>query len=102
MLINLFYAFKATIASTFGIGESPIENLNSILDWVVQTGIKDGETEQGFMEIQNVKIANVPVRIYTSKNIFSDAGKKSTGVVYLHGGGWIRGSVCKFLSSLYC
>ena len=101
MLINLFYTSKATIASTFGIGDSPIENLNSILDWVVQTRIKDDETGQGFMEIQNVKIANVPVRIYTPKKFFSDTGKKST-VVFLHGGGWIRGSVCKFLSSLYC
>lgn len=54
------------------------------------------------MEIQNVKIVNVPVRIYTPKNIFSDAGKKSTGVVYLHGGGWTGGSVCKFFTSLYC
>ena len=54
------------------------------------------------MEIQNVKIVNVPVRIYTPKNIFSDAGKKLTGVVYLHGGGWTRGSVCKFFTSLYC
>ena len=98
-----FYAFKATYSfHRFGIGDSPIENLNCILDWIVQIGIKPDETElQGFMEIQNMNISNVPVRIYTPKNILSDAGKKSTGVVFLHGGGWTRGSVCKFVTSFH-
>ena len=50
------------------------------------------ETEK-FLEIKDDKIANIPVRIYKPKSLLNDAGKKSAGVVYLHGGGWTIGSV---------
>ena len=37
-------------------------------------------------------IADVPVRVYRPKQIRGDA-TKLTGVVFLHGGGWIFGSI---------
>ena len=46
------------------------------------------------LQIEDLKIANVPVRVYRPKQI-PDGGTKLTGVVFLHGGGWIFGSVGK-------
>ena len=46
------------------------------------------------LEVYDTKIADVPVRVYKPKQF--DAAKKSTGVVYIHGGGWTIASVGKF------
>ena len=69
-----------------GIGDSPIENTNYLLN-VAKRKKKEGSG----LEVHDTKIANVPVRVYKPKH--SDA--KSTGVVYIHGGGWTLGSVGK-------
>ena len=78
---------KGYSASIIGIGDSAIENEKWMHNWIPN---KVDEAEK-FLEIQDDKIANIPVRIYKPKNL--DAAKKSTGVVYLHGGGWTIGSV---------
>ena len=49
---------------------------------------KDEESER-LLEIWNEKIANILVRFYKPKTL----GKKTTGVVYFHGGGFTIGSV---------
>ena len=49
---------------------------------------KDEESEN-LLEIWNEKIANIPVRFYKPKTL----GKKTTGVVHFHGGGFTIGSV---------
>ncbi|XP_078378921.1 arylacetamide deacetylase-like [Oculina patagonica] len=83
------FGFLSHTASLFGIGDSPIENEKWIHKWLPNK-VDDPEK---FLEIQDDMIANIPVRIYKPKHLLSDAGKKSTGVVYLHGGGWTIGSV---------
>ncbi|KAL9963952.1 hypothetical protein ACROYT_G027515 [Oculina patagonica] len=83
-------SFLTYTSSLMGIGGSPIENEK----WLHKQMEMKVADEEKFMEIQDDKIANVPVRIYTPKTL--DAGKKSTGVVYLHGGGWTIGSVGLF------
>ena len=82
-------SFKGYTSSLIGIGESPIENEKWIHKWLPNT-VDEAEK---FLEIQDDKIANIPVRIYKPKTLFNDTGKKLTGVVYLHGGGWTIGSV---------
>ena len=52
--------------------------------------------EDTSLHIEDAKIANVPVRVYRPKDI-SDDGTKLTGVVFLHGGGWIFGSIGKYI-----
>ncbi|KAJ7392845.1 carboxylic ester hydrolase [Desmophyllum pertusum] len=81
------FNFLAYTASLIGIGESPIENRK----WIyIHKWLPDQvHNPEGLMEIQDSKIANIPVRIYQPKNLLHDA----TGVVYLHGGGWTIGSV---------
>ena len=54
------------------------------------------DDERDLLQIQDIKIANIPVRIYKPKHLFNDATRKTTGVVYLHGGGWTTRSVGKF------
>ena len=87
ILINNNISFKAHTASFIGIGESPIENLK----WEHKSLPLPKVDESGrFLEIWDDKIANIPVRIYKPKSL---EGKKSTALVYLHGGGWTIGSV---------
>lgn len=50
---------------------------------------KDEESEK-LLEIWNEKIANIPVRFYKPK---IHGSKRTTGVVYFHGGGFTLGSV---------
>ena len=92
--------FKGYTASLVGIGDSPIENLSRLFHlymWLpfTQPDSRDGETDK-LLQIQDIKIANVPVRIYKPKHLSNDPDKRLTGVVYLHGGGWTIGSVGKF------
>lgn len=47
------------------------------------------------MDIKDTQIARVPVRIYTPKHLLKENAKKSTGVIFLHGGGFMLGSVGK-------
>ena len=70
-----------------GIGDSPVENTNYYLLNVAKLKKKEGSD----LKVHDTKIANVPVRVYKPKH--PDA--KSTGVVYIHGGGWTIGSVGK-------
>ena len=87
----LFFFFpKGYTASLVGIGDSHPENLNRLLH--LPLALVPPESEDEF-EIKDIEIANVPVRIYKPKHISTDADKKLTGVVYLHGGGWMLGSV---------
>ena len=89
---SYFYSaiyFKSNSASLLGIGDSPIENEKWIHKWIPN---KVDEDEK-YLEIQDDKIANIPVRIYKPKNLLDDKSRKSTGVVFLHGGGWTIGSV---------
>ena len=78
-----------------GIGDSPIENLNYLLNVAEQIFAPD---EGPDLDLHDTKIANVPVRVYKPKHL--DA--KSTGVVYIHGGGWTIGSVGKFPLIIIC
>ena len=71
-----------------GIGDSAVENMNYLLN-VAEGIFAPGEGQD--LEVHDTKIANVPVRVYKPKH--PDA--KSTGVVYIHGGGWTIGSVGK-------
>ena len=71
-----------------GIGESPIMNEKNLAKWLLPNQVAESDE---FLEIRDDEIANIPVRIYKPKNL--DAAKKSTGFVYLHGGGWTIGSV---------
>ena len=72
-----------------GIGDSPIENLNYLLNVAEQIFAPDKEPG---LDVYDTKIANVPVRVYKPKH----PDTKPTGVVYIHGGGWTIGSVGKF------
>ena len=73
-----------------GIGDSHPENLNRLLHLPLALVTPESTDE---FEIKDIEIANVPVRIYKPKHLSTDADKKLTGVVYLHGGGWMLGSV---------
>jgi len=70
-----------------------MENEKTMQGWaiVLKSVIKKDHDHERFLEIRDERIANIPVRIYKPKNI--DAGKKSTGLVFLHGGGWTIGTV---------
>ena len=70
-----------------GIGDSPIENTNYLLNVMAKLKKKEGSD----LKVHDTRIANVPVRVYKPKH--PDA--KSRGVVYIHGGGWTLGSVGK-------
>ena len=59
------------------------------MEWLPLVLPKDEESGR-FLEIWDYKIANIPVRVYKPKDL---EGKKSTGVVYFHGGGFTIGSV---------
>jgi len=85
--------FLGYTASLFGIGDSPMENEKTMQGWAIalKTAIKKDHDHERFLEIRDERIANIPVRIYKPKKI--DAGKKSTGLVFLHGGGWTIGTV---------
>lgn len=85
--------FKGYTASLIGIGNSPMENEKTMQGWVIalKSAIKKDHDHERFLEIKDERIANIPVRIYKAKNI--DLGKKSTGLVFLHGGGWTIGTV---------
>lgn len=48
--------------------------------------------EETSLQIEDTMIADVPVRVYRPKQIRGDA-TKLTGVIFLHGGGWIFGSI---------
>lgn len=94
--LDLFYPdvyFKGYTASLIGIGNSPMENEKTMQGWVIalKSAIKKDHDHERFLEIKDERIANIPVRIYKPKNI--DAGKKLTGLVFLHGGGWTIGTV---------
>ena len=49
------------------------------------------------LQIEDTKIADVPVRVYRQRQIpgGSSSSKLTAGVVFLHGGGWIFGSIGK-------
>ena len=85
-----FFFPKGYTASLVGIGDSHPENLNRLLH--LPLALVPPESGDEF-EIKDIEIANVPVRIYKPKHLSTDADKKLTGVVYLHGGGWMLGSV---------
>lgn len=79
--------FMCYVASLAGSRSYPIETLNPVLRlWkpLVQT-----EVDKSW-EIKDTTIANVPVLIYRPEYV--NEGKKTTGVVYIHGGGWTFGS----------
>ena len=82
---------KAYAASLVGIGDSPEENLNQLFHLGLL--ISQQESKDDELEFQDIKIADVPVRIYRPKH--AGAGKRVTGVIYLHGGGWTYCSVGK-------
>jgi len=84
------FSFIGYTASLVGIGDSHPENLNRLLH--LPLALVPPESTDEF-EIKDIEIANVPVRIYKPKHLSTDADKKLTGVVYLHGGGWMLGSV---------
>ena len=89
------FFFQGYTASLVGIGDSPVENFKQLLDLgrlISQSELKDDE-----LEFQDIKIANVPVRIYKPKHV--GAGTKLTGVIYLHGGGW---TICSVGKSQHC
>ena len=86
-----FSYFKGYAASLVGIGDSPIENFKRLLD--LPGTLVEPEIDKSW-QFQDAKISNVPVRIYKPRH--HDKGKKVTGVVYLHGGGWTIGSIGKF------
>ena len=86
-----FSYFKGYAASLVGIGDSPIENFKRLLH--LPASLAQPQIDKSW-QIQDVKISNVPVRIYKQRQ--HDPGKKVTGVVYLHGGGWTIASVGKF------
>ncbi|KAL9963951.1 hypothetical protein ACROYT_G027514 [Oculina patagonica] len=85
--------FLGYTSSMIGIGESPIENEKWVHAWILPSMPNKVDDLEKFLEIRDDKIANIPVRIYKPKNFLNDASKESTGVVYLHGGGWTIGSV---------
>lgn len=98
--MTLFYpdvCFKGYTASLIGIGNSPMENEKTMQGWVIalKSAIKNDHDHERFLEIKDERIANIPVRIYKPKDI--DTGKKSTGLVFLHGGGWTIGTVGRTL-----
>lgn len=79
------------MASLAGSRIYPVETLNPVLRlWkpLMQT-----EVDKSW-EIKDTTIANVPVLIYRPEYV--NEGKKTTGVVYIHGGGWTFGSPGKF------
>lgn len=84
--------FLAYTATFIGMGNSALENLNGELQRLSSVLPKDEESEK-YLEIQDGKIANIPVRIYKPK---IHGNKMTTGVVYLHGGGFTIGSVDQF------
>ena len=86
-----FSYFKGYAASLVGIGYSPIENFKILLH--LPLALVEPQIDKSW-QFQDGKISNVPVRIYKLRQY--DKGKKVTGVVYLHGGGWTIGSVSKF------
>ena len=50
------------------------------------------------LQIEDTKIADVPVRVYRQRQIPGDSSSsKLTGVVFLHGGVWIFGSIGKHI-----
>ena len=87
------FVFKANAASLFG---------KYTPKWLTQTPVKDDETEHDMLEIRDMKIAYIPVRIYKPKHLLNDAAKKLTGVVYLHGGGLTMQSVGRFPNLFIC
>ena len=68
-----------------------MENTNLGLQWLSSMFPESDESEN-LLEIWNDKIANIPVRFYKPK---IHGSKRTTGVVYFHGGGFTLGSVGK-------
>ena len=91
--MNCHFCFNGYTASLVGIGDSSIGNLNQLLHLLLP--FVQPQINNKLWQIKDIKIVNVPVRIYTPTHLFNDATKKLTGVVYLHGGGWTMGSVGK-------
>ena len=80
------------MVSYIGIGKK-FDTFRRMSDWAAKMFAK----EESSLHIQDIKIANVPVRIYTPKDFFNIHNSKRTGVVYFHGGGWTYGSVGELL-----
>ena len=77
---------KGCLASLVGIGDHPI-NMNSFLRLLKP--FSQIEMDKSW-EMEDTTISNVPVLIYRPK--YLDKGEKRTGVVYIHGGGWVFGA----------
>ena len=75
---------KAYLASLLGIG-SVINNIRQIQSFLSHL---QNVPEDPSPQIKDLKIADVPVRLYRSKQNIVD-GKKQTCVVFFHGGGWM-------------
>ena len=78
-----------------------MENEKTMQGWVIalKSATKNDHDHERFLEIKDERIANIPVRIYKPKNI--DTGRKSTGLVFLHGGGWTIGTVGRTLLIIF-
>ncbi|XP_068672395.1 arylacetamide deacetylase-like [Montipora foliosa] len=87
--------YMCYIASLVGIGDHPLKNMNALLLWKPLIEIKMDK----LWEMEDTTISNVPVRIYRPKYI--DKGQKTTGIVYIHGGGWAFGSPDLFHAFTY-
>ena len=81
---NLQSIFKVYLASLLGIG-SVINNIRQIQSFLSHL---QNVPEDPSPQIKDLKIADVPVRLYRSKQNIVD-GKKQTCVVFFHGGGWM-------------
>ncbi|XP_068686137.1 arylacetamide deacetylase-like [Montipora capricornis] len=78
--------FLGSLASLVGIGDHPI-NMNAFLRLLKP--FSQIEMDKSW-EMEDTTISNVPVLIYRPK--YLDKGEKRTGVVYIHGGGWVFGA----------
>lgn len=98
------FSFLGYVASIVSIGHSPQENLNSLLHLLLPltpSETRSDPSDNKWMDIKDTQIARVPVRIYTPKHLLKENAKKSTGVIFLHGGGFMLGSVELFHHLVY-
>ena len=85
---------QAFTASRLGIGDLA-NNLRHIHCALAQLRKVPHEPS---LQIEDTKIADVPVRVYRQRQIPGDSSSsKLTGVVFLHGGAWIFGSIGKHI-----
>ncbi|CAH3034235.1 unnamed protein product, partial [Porites lobata] len=83
-VITKLTGMVAYLASLLGIG-SVINNIRQIQSFLSHL---QNVPEDPSLQIKDLKIADVPVRLYRSKQNIVD-GKKQTCVVFFHGGGWM-------------